>query len=45
MYTVLQKFNWNGCGRRVPVEGAEEAAEQVLFDGRIYKLHGDMEHE
>ena len=44
------KFDWNGCGRRTEIQLRSKDAkppvktEQILFDGNIYKLHGDMEH-
>jgi ATP-dependent RNA helicase DDX31/DBP7 len=49
LQTVFQKFDWNQCGRRVDQD--EEAAtsnttpKQLLFNGNIHKLHGDMEQE
>lgn len=53
---VLAKFDWNKCGRRIEErpqkdvkkddkKEEEEEKAQILFDGTICKLHGDMEHE
>ena len=42
---VCKKYDWNKMGRRVIDPGADEKKRQILFDNRIYKLHGDLEHE
>ena len=39
---VLKKYDWNKCGRRVGTDS--EKKRQILFNDRIYKLHGDLEH-
>lgn len=49
MVSVLQKFDWNKCGRRVEDDQggnkpSEDNTPQILFEGNICKLHGDMEH-
>lgn len=56
LVSLVQKFDWNKCGRRIdpqpqkPKQKDEDAViddkqPQILFDGNIYKLHGEMEHE
>lgn len=42
---VCKKYDWNNCGRRVDTPDSDEKKRKLLFDGRIYKLHGDLEHE
>jgi superfamily II DNA/RNA helicase len=48
---VLEKYDWNQCGRRLEKEEEEAiksagvAQKQIVFDGNILRLHGDMEHE
>ena len=38
---LLKTFDWSKVGRR---EDGAELTKQTLCDGKIYKLHGDMEH-
>lgn len=53
MVSVLQKFDWSKCGRRleddqggkgVDINKPVDTKAQILFDRNICKLHGDMEH-
>ena len=50
---LVQELNWDKCinkrGRHEKSDGTvafkdDEGKPQVLFDGNIYKLHGDMDH-
>ena len=46
MTEVIKKFDWNNCGRRTQSQpDAEPPREQLLFNGCVNKLHGELEHE
>lgn len=50
LHQLFSVFDWNRCGRRARKEGEaaaddEEDTTAHMFEGRIFKLHGDMDHE
>ena len=47
LHQLFSVFDWNKCGRRARKDGEEdqEDTSALMFDGKIFKLHGDMDHE
>ncbi len=51
LWTLMTKLNWRSLGKREEdwnEQGQNKDGEEkpeVMFDGFIYKLHGNMDHE
>jgi ATP-dependent RNA helicase DDX31/DBP7 len=45
LWNLLNHFNWNLLGDRDESDFDDTAPKNLLCQGNIFKLHGDMEHE